>query len=157
MPLSSYFTGAAGAGAAACGAGAYAGIPLTHRDYAQSCVVVTGHPKDGSINLDWNGIARPNQTIVIYMGLLGLPVLCQQLVAHGLPPSTPAAIVQQGTTSRQKVVTGTLETLPERAAEAKTKPPTLIIVGEVVRRHDKLAWFRPEPEEGSSFVTGEEA
>jgi uroporphyrin-III C-methyltransferase/precorrin-2 dehydrogenase/sirohydrochlorin ferrochelatase len=142
---------------AASGVSSYAGIPLTHRDYAQSCVFVTGHLKDGSINLDWNGIARPNQTIVIYMGLLGLPVLCQQLVAHGLPPATPAAIVQQGTTSRQKVVTGTLETLPERAAEAQMKPPTLIIVGEVVRLHDKLAWFRPEPEEGSSFVTGEEA
>jgi uroporphyrin-III C-methyltransferase / precorrin-2 dehydrogenase / sirohydrochlorin ferrochelatase len=137
---------------AASGVSAYAGIPLTHRDYAQSCVFVTGHLKDGNVNLDLSGIAKTNQTIVIYMGLLGLPALCQELVKHGLPLTTPAAIVQQGTTIKQKVVTGTLETLPAQAVEAQLKPPTLIIVGEVVKLHDKLAWFKPELEEGSSFV-----
>jgi len=138
---------------AATGVSSYAGIPLTHRDYAQSCVFVTGHLKDGSVNIDLTGIAKTNQTIVIYMGLLGLPTLCQELVAHGLPITTPAAIVQQGTTYQQKVVTGTLETLPELAVNAKMKPPTLIIVGEVVKLHDKLAWFKPEPiEGGSDFV-----
>ena len=137
---------------AASGVSAYAGIPLTHRDYAQSCAFVTGHLKDGSVNLDLSGIAKTNQTIVIYMGLLGLPQLCQELVKHGLPLSTPAAIVQQGTTIKQKVVTGTLETLPALAVEAHLKPPTLIIVGEVVKLHDKLAWFKPELGEGSSFV-----
>jgi uroporphyrin-III C-methyltransferase / precorrin-2 dehydrogenase / sirohydrochlorin ferrochelatase len=137
---------------AASGVSAYAGIPLTHRDYAQSCVFVTGHLKDGNVNLDLSGIAKTNQTIVIYMGLLGLPQLCGELAKHGLPLSTPAAIVQQGTTFKQKVVTGTLETLPALAVEARLKPPTLIIVGEVVKLHDKLAWFEPELEEGSSFV-----
>ena len=138
---------------AATGVSSYAGIPLTHRDYAQSCVFVTGHLKDGSVNIDLTGIAKTNQTIVIYMGLLGLPTLCKELVAHGLPITTPAAIVQQGTTYQQKVVTGTLETLPELAVGAKMKPPTLIIVGEVVKLHDKLAWFKPEPiEGGSDFV-----
>ncbi len=137
---------------AASGVSSYSGIPLTHRDYAQSCVFVTGHLKDGNVNLDLSGIAKTNQTIVIYMGLLGLPQLCQELVKHGLPVTTPAAIVQQGTTVKQKVVTGTLETLPTLAVDAQLKPPTLIIVGEVVKLQEKLAWFKPELEEGSSFV-----
>ncbi|HCA27085.1 MAG TPA: siroheme synthase, partial [Betaproteobacteria bacterium] len=135
---------------AASGVAAYAGIPLTHRDYAQSCVFVTGHLKDGSINLDWEGITRANQTIVIYMGLLGLPVLCEELVKHGLPCATPAAIVQQGTTLNQRVIIGTLETLPAAAKTAQMKPPTLIIVGEVVRLHDKLAWFMPEEQSAAA-------
>lgn len=128
---------------AASGVAAYAGIPLTHRDYAQSCIFVTGHLKDDSIDLDWSVLARPNQTIVIYMGLLGLPILCQQLMNHGLTPDTPAAIIQQGTTQNQKIVTGKLDTLPELAVANNLKAPTLIIVGNVVRLHDKLAWFNP--------------
>lgn len=135
---------------AASGVASYAGIPLTHRDYAQSCVFVTGHLKDGTMDLDWNALARPNQTIVIYMGLLGLPVLCKELMANGLPPSTPAAIVQQGTTINQKVVTGTLETLPKITIEAKLKAPTLIIVGQVVKLHEKLSWFHTEGAQHSS-------
>jgi uroporphyrin-III C-methyltransferase/precorrin-2 dehydrogenase/sirohydrochlorin ferrochelatase len=132
---------------AASGVASYAGIPLTHRDYAQSCVFVTGHLKDNSMDLDWDALARPNQTIVIYMGLLGLPVLCRELAAHGLPASTPAAIVQQGTTAHQRVVVGTLETLPALTVEAKLKPPTLIIVGNVVKLQHKLAWFEASGEE----------
>lgn len=128
---------------AASGVACYAGIPLTHRDYAQSCIFVTGHLKNNKIDLDWQALARPQQTIVIYMGLLGLPVLCKQLIAHGLPASTPAAIIQQGTTPKQRVVTGALETLPKLAAHANLTPPTLIIVGEVVKLHQKLAWFEP--------------
>ena len=131
---------------AASGVASYAGIPLTHRDYAQSCVFVTGHLKDDSINLDWDALARPNQTVVIYMGLLGLPILCRELISHGLPAATPVAIVQQGTTVRQRVLVGTLETLPALATEAKFKPPTLIIVGNVVKLREKLAWFRTEAE-----------
>jgi uroporphyrin-III C-methyltransferase/precorrin-2 dehydrogenase/sirohydrochlorin ferrochelatase len=134
---------------AASGVAAYAGIPLTHRECAQSCVFVTGHLRDNTINLDWEGLVRPDQTIVIYMGLHGLDVLCKELVAHGLSSRMPAAIVQQGTTRNQKVVTGTLETLPQRALEANLKPPTLIIVGEVVRLREKLAWFNPEPGNGA--------
>lgn len=131
---------------AASGVASYAGIPLTHRDHAQSCVFVTGHLKDGSMDLDWDALARPHQTIVIYMGLLGLPILCRELVRHGLPESTPAAIVQQGTTLNQRVLTGTLAFLPALVAGAKLKPPTLIIVGSVVTLHDKLAWFGTEPD-----------
>jgi uroporphyrin-III C-methyltransferase/precorrin-2 dehydrogenase/sirohydrochlorin ferrochelatase len=128
---------------AALGAAAYAGIPLTHRDYAQSCVFVTGHLKDGSMDLDWSALARPRQTIVVYMGLLGLPLLCRKLIAHGLPRGTSAAVVQQGTTRTQRVVTGTLATLPARVAKAKLHAPTLIIVGDVVRLRERLNWFEP--------------
>lgn len=128
---------------AASGVAAYAGIPLTHRDYAQSCIFVTGHLKNNTIDLDWASLARTNQTIVIYMGLLGLQVLCEQLIAHGLPSTTSAAIIQQGTTQTQRIVTGTLETLPDLTVAAGLVAPTLIIVGEVVRLHRKLAWFEP--------------
>jgi uroporphyrin-III C-methyltransferase/precorrin-2 dehydrogenase/sirohydrochlorin ferrochelatase len=129
---------------AASGVSAYAGIPLTHRDHAQSCIFVTGHLKDGSMNLDWNALARPKQTIVVYMGLHGLATLCSELIAHGLPGDTPAAIVQQGTTRNQRVVTGTLATLPAIALAEELHAPTLIIVGGVVTLRKKLAWFNPE-------------
>ncbi len=130
---------------AACGVSSYAGIPLTHRDYAQTCVFTTGHLKDGTVALDWPALTRPNQTVVIYMGLVGLEVICQQLIAHGLPNTTPAAIVQQGTTIRQKVITGDLTNLYQLAHAAALKPPCLIIVGEVVKLKDKLSWFEPNP------------
>ncbi len=133
---------------AASGVSAYAGIPLTHRDHAQSCVFVTGHLKDGSMNLDWEALARPRQTIVVYMGLHGLDMLCAELVAHGLPETTPAAIVQQGTTPNQRVVCGTLATLPKIADAAKLQAPTLIIIGGVVSLREKLSWFEPERREG---------
>jgi uroporphyrin-III C-methyltransferase/precorrin-2 dehydrogenase/sirohydrochlorin ferrochelatase len=129
---------------AASGVSAYAGIPLTHRDHAQSCIFVTGHLKDGSMNLDWDALARPKQTIVVYMGLHGLATLCKELVAHGLPGTTPAAIVQQGTTKNQRVITGTLATLPGIAEVEQLHAPTLIIVGGVVTLRKKLAWFNPE-------------
>ena len=128
---------------AASGVSAYAGIPLTHRDHAQSCIFVTGHLKDGSMNLDWSALARPRQTIVVYMGLHGLEILCSELVAHGLPGFTPAAIVQQGTTQNQRVVCGTLATLPKIAEAEKLQAPTLIIVGGVVTLREKLSWFKP--------------
>ena len=129
---------------AALGVASYAGIPLTHRDHAQACVFVTGHLKDGSMSLDWAALARPRQTVVVYMGLLGLPVLCGKLIEHGMPAGTPAAIVQQGTTRSQRVVTGTLQTLPGLASSAQLRPPTLIIVGGVVKLRQRLAWFDPE-------------
>jgi uroporphyrin-III C-methyltransferase/precorrin-2 dehydrogenase/sirohydrochlorin ferrochelatase len=128
---------------AALGVAAYAGIPLTHRDLAQSCVFVTGTLKDGSMDLDWSALARPRQTIVVYMGLPGLPVLCARLIAHGLAARTPAAIVQQGTAATQRVVTGTLASLPQRAARAALHGPTLVIVGSVVRMRARLNWFTP--------------
>ena len=126
---------------AALGVAAYAGIPLTHRDHAQSCLFVAGHLQDGSMDLDWPALARPRQTIVVYMGLPGLPVLCAQLIAHGMKPTTPAAVVQQGTYETQRVITGTLKSLPRRAADATLHGPTLIIVGGVVRLRDRLNWF----------------
>ncbi len=128
---------------AALGVAAYAGIPRTHRDYAQSCLFVTGNLKDGTLDLDWPALVRPRQTVVIYMGFANLPALCEQLVAHGLDPGTPAAIVQRGTTLGQRVVTGRVESLAARALEAGLRPPTLIVVGEVVRLRDSLAWFEP--------------
>ncbi|RTL48763.1 MAG: uroporphyrinogen-III C-methyltransferase [Rhodocyclaceae bacterium] len=125
---------------AAAGVAAYAGIPLTHRDHAQSCVFVTGHLKDGSMDLDWAGLARPKQTVAIYMGLTGLPYLCEKLIEHGLPADWPAAIVQQGTTPQQRTVVGTLATLPRLTEEAGLRAPTLILVGQVVTLRQKLAW-----------------
>ncbi len=126
---------------AANGCSSYAGIPLTHRDYAQSCVFVTGHLKDGSVDLNWKALAHPHQTVVFYMGLHGAPTLCKEMVAHGLPASTPVALVEQGTTPQQRVLIATLDTLLDVIKNEEIKPPTLIIVGEVVTLHDKLKWF----------------
>lgn len=126
---------------AAAGCASYAGIPLTHRDHAQSCLFVTGHLKDGKVDLDWQALTRLQQTVVIYMGLVGMPYICQQLIRHGLPESHPIAIVSQGTLSQQQVITGTLATLPERVAASSVKPPTLIIIGTVVSLRERLAWF----------------
>jgi len=129
---------------AAAGVASYAGMPLTHRDYAQSVAFVTGHLKENTFNMNWEGIARHDQTIVIYMGLKGLPLLCDALIKHGLTADTPAAIIQHGTLPTQRVVTGTLTTLPELAAAAGLKAPTLIIVGNVVKLREKLGWYQPE-------------
>lgn len=128
---------------AAAGCAAYAGIPLTHRDYVQSCTFVTGHLKDGTVNLNWEALAHKGQTIVFYMGLHGVKEICKQLVAHGLDSSTPAALVEKGTTPQQQVHIGNLETLPAIVDNTEILPPTLIIVGDVVKLHDKLAWFEP--------------
>ena len=129
---------------AASGCAAYAGIPLTHRDYAQSCIFVTGHLKDGSIDLDWENLAKPAQTIVFYMGLHSIPVLSRELVTHGLPKTTPVALVQQGTTHKQRVYIETLDSLQDLAEREQLKPPTIIIVGEVVSLQEKLSWFGME-------------
>ncbi len=129
---------------AASGCASYAGIPLTHRDHAQSCTFVTGHLKDDTINLNWAQLAAPNQTIVIYMGLIGLEKICQSLIAHGSPSDLPIALIQQGTTRQQRVITGTLATMPVIIAGLTIKPPTLIIIGTVVTLHDKLSWYHSQ-------------
>lgn len=126
---------------AAAGCAAYAGIPLTHRDYAQSVRFVTGHLKDNSCNLPWSDLVAPGQTLVFYMGLVGLPLICKELISHGRDAKTPAALVQQGTTRQQRVFTGTLADLPQLVSEHEVHAPTLVIVGEVVRLREKLAWF----------------
>ncbi|MDO8774645.1 MAG: uroporphyrinogen-III C-methyltransferase [Burkholderiaceae bacterium] len=143
---------------AACGVSTYAGIPLTHRDYAQTCLFVTGHLKerpggrqaadpqaDVVADLDWPALIRPRQTVVIYMGLSGLTDICRQLMAHGAAPELPIAIVQDGTIASQRVLTGTLADLPAKVATSGLTSPCLIIVGEVVRLHDALAWYPPLP------------
>jgi uroporphyrin-III C-methyltransferase/precorrin-2 dehydrogenase/sirohydrochlorin ferrochelatase len=123
------------------GASAYTGIPLTHRDCARSVVFATGHLKDGSADLDWDALARPRQTVVIYMGVTRLAEICRELVAHGASPDLPAAVIERATTERQRVVTGTLTTLPDDAAAAGVHPPALIVVGEVVKLRTNLDWL----------------
>lgn len=120
----------------ALGASAYTGIPLTHRDYAQGCVFVTGHRKDGSYTLDWAVVARPHQTVVIYMGIGALEGIASALIEHGRAPETPTAVVRHATLPKQKVVVGTLSNIAERASAAGIAPPALIIVGEVVSLYD---------------------
>jgi len=128
---------------AALGSSAYAGIPLTHRDYAQACVFVTGHLKNDSTDLNWNLLVQPFQTVVIYMGLRALPTICSELIKHGLPADKPAALVQKATTSEQKVLVGTLTTLPAIVEQAEVTLQSLIIIGDVVKLQQKLAWFDP--------------
>ena len=138
---------------AANGVSSYAGIPLTHRDYAQACLFITGHlkanqdltkgAKELTLDLDWVAMSRPHQTVVIYMGLVSLKEICEKLIEHGVAATMPVAVVQQGTTQRQKVVTATLADLAEKVAEAGLKPPCLTIVGEVVKLREKLNWFNP--------------
>lgn len=129
---------------AAAGCASYAGIPLTHRDHAQSCLFVTGHLKDGSVDLNWDALCHPGQTVVVYMGLTGLESICREMIRHGLKGTTPAALIQQGTTLNQRVIAATLDSLADAVAAANVKAPTLLIVGSVVTLHDKLAWFDPD-------------
>jgi uroporphyrin-III C-methyltransferase/precorrin-2 dehydrogenase/sirohydrochlorin ferrochelatase len=126
---------------AAAGAASFAGIPLTHRDYAQSCIFVTGHLKNGSALLDWPSLARPNQTIAVYMGVGGLGAICDGLIAHGLAAATPAALVEKATLPEQRVIEGTLASLPGIARESRVRAPAMLIVGEVVRLRARLDWF----------------
>jgi uroporphyrin-III C-methyltransferase/precorrin-2 dehydrogenase/sirohydrochlorin ferrochelatase len=130
---------------AAAGCAAYAGIPLTHRDYAQSLTLVTGHCKGETDKVDWDLLARPGQTVVFYMGLGHLENILTQLTARGVPTSRAAAIIEQGTRATQRVITGTLEDLAHKAREALIESPALLIVGEVTRLHDALHWFNTTP------------
>lgn len=131
---------------AASGCSTYSGIPLTHRDYSQAAIFVTGHLKDGTININWDMLSHANQTVVFYMGLQGIQVICDQLVAHGRDIKTPAALIEKGTTPEHKVYIGDLSSLPDLVKRHNVKAPTLIIVGEVVDLHHKLHWFKPEGE-----------
>jgi len=126
---------------AANGCAAYAGIPLTHRDHAQSCVFVTGHEKDGELNLNWESLIQPRQTVVLYMGLSSIAAITGGFISHGADPATPAAIIENGTRAGQRVITGTLASLTDKTTEAGVKSPALIIIGGVVTLRDKLSWF----------------
>jgi uroporphyrin-III C-methyltransferase/precorrin-2 dehydrogenase/sirohydrochlorin ferrochelatase len=132
---------------AAVGCAAYAGIPLTHRDHAQACVFVTGHGKNGELDLNWNTLIQPRQTVVVYMGLSSLPLITGGFVTNGADPETPAAVVENGTREGQRVITGTLASLPGKTAKAKIESPALIIVGSVVTLRDKLSWFAETKQE----------
>ncbi|HBR95919.1 MAG TPA: uroporphyrinogen-III C-methyltransferase [Gammaproteobacteria bacterium] len=131
---------------AASGCATYSGIPLTHRDHSQACIFVTGHLKDGTSDLNWDMLANEQQTVVFYMGLQGVDVICRELIAHGRKATTPAALIQQGTTPSHRVLIGDLNSLPALVRSNDVRAPTLIIVGEVVSLHEKLKWFRPGEE-----------
>ncbi|WP_081949094.1 uroporphyrinogen-III C-methyltransferase [Litchfieldella xinjiangensis] len=139
---------------AASGCAAYAGIPLTHRDHAQSVRFITGHLRSGDCNLDWPTLARPGQTLVFYMGLGSVSIIRDQLVAHGLPSETPLALIEQGTTARQRVHVGNLAELPASLEQDTIKPPTLIIVGGVVSLQAKLAWFDSREAYSQGWIEG---
>jgi len=132
---------------AANGCAAYAGIPLTHRDHAQACVFVTGHEKNGELNLNWESLIQPRQTVVLYMGLSSMGAITHGFLSHGANPKTPAAVIENGTRAGQRVITGTLESLQDKAAQADVISPALIIVGSVVSLREKLSWFANRPKD----------
>ena len=127
---------------AASGCAAYAGIPLTHRDFAHTCVFATGHLRDSNVDLDWEALAHAQQTLIFYMGLQGLERICLQLVAHGLSADTPAALITHGTLPQQRVVVGNLGNITRLVEASNVTPPTLLVVGKVVNLHKKLSWYR---------------
>jgi uroporphyrin-III C-methyltransferase len=126
---------------AANAASAYAGIPLTHRGMVRACTMVSGHLTEGEVDLDWEALARPGQTIVIYMGVAAIGVICERLIAHGLDRATPAVAVRNASIATQSTLVGTVADLPERIARAQMKPPAIVIIGEVVRLRERLEWF----------------
>jgi uroporphyrin-III C-methyltransferase/precorrin-2 dehydrogenase/sirohydrochlorin ferrochelatase len=129
--------GITAANAAAC----YAGIPLTHRDHAQSVRFLTGHTRDGKLGHRWETFLSETETLVFYMGLVGLPIICEQLQAHGRSADTPIALVEKASTAAQRVISGTLGTMTAIVERERPEPPTLIIIGDVVRLAGKLAWY----------------
>lgn len=124
----------------ALGASAYGGIPLTHRDHAQSCIFITAHGKDGSLELDWKNLIRPAQTVVIYMGLANLENLGKKFIANGASDNVPVALIEKATQPEQRIVIGTLGNIYAKANDAKIKGPAIIIIGDVVKLHSKLKW-----------------
>ena len=133
---------------AASGCSAYAGIPLTHRDHAQSCLFVTAHGRNGIVDLDWKQIVRPRQTVAVYMGLRILPELTAAFLAHGVDPDMPVAVVEKGTRPGQRVVTGTISDIAEKVRNAEFTGPAMIIIGTVVTLREKLSWYLPEENAG---------
>jgi uroporphyrin-III C-methyltransferase/precorrin-2 dehydrogenase/sirohydrochlorin ferrochelatase len=132
---------------AASGCAAYAGIPLTHRDYAHSCVFVSGHDVqdlEKDVEYDWQRLTAPGQTIVFYMALGQIEIICRKLRSHGLPETTPAALVANGTTREQEILRGTIATLADIVAARRPRPPALLIVGEVAGLSERLGWFHSD-------------
>ncbi|RUR32953.1 uroporphyrinogen-III C-methyltransferase [Vreelandella andesensis] len=139
---------------AASGCAAYAGIPLTHRDHAQSVRFVTGHLQHGECKLDWQALTCSGQTLVFYMGLSNLEAICQALIDHGLAPNTPLALIEQGTTQHQRTHIGSLQQLPEAFRQGVIKPPSLVIIGSVVSLHATLSWFEANGADAVGFDEG---
>lgn len=138
----------------------YAGISVTHREYAESFAVVTAHDKsqDGKPMLDWEGLVRGVDTIAFYMGVGNLPFICENLIAHGKPSSTPVILIQWGTFGRQKTLQGTLADISAKVAEAKFSNPAIILVGDVISLREKISWFEKKPLYGRQILlarTGE--
>ena len=142
---------------AASAASAYAGVPLTHRGIVRACTLVSGHLMDGRVDLDWVALARPGQTIAVYMGVAAIGIICERLIAHGLNSATPAVAVRNASIATQCTVVGTLADLPDRMARAELEPPVIVIIGEVVRLRDRLEWFGHsrgiDEEAGNSVLT----
>jgi uroporphyrin-III C-methyltransferase/precorrin-2 dehydrogenase/sirohydrochlorin ferrochelatase/uroporphyrin-III C-methyltransferase len=136
---------------AAAGCSAYSGIPLTHRGLNHGVRFITGHQQnDETLNIDWDKVADPDCTLVVYMGLANLQTICAELVRAGLSPSTPAAAVHGGTTGHQQKVIATLSNLADAVASAALKSPVTVIIGEVVTLSDQLNWFQPADGENRS-------
>ncbi|MFB2799823.1 uroporphyrinogen-III C-methyltransferase [Shewanella seohaensis] len=140
---------------AASGTSAYAGIPLTHRDYAQGVTFITGHCQLESRPMDWQGYANPNNTLVVYMGILNAGIIRQGLIDAGRSPQTPVAIVSKATTQSQQRFIGQLDSLEQLAADPQLQMPALMIIGEVVALADSLNWFQPKGEGESALDTAD--
>ena len=126
---------------AANGCAAYAGIPLTHRDHAQSCIFITGHTKDGKLDLNWDTLIQTGQTVVVYMGLNSLPQFLSLYLNYGGDSDTLAAVVDNGTRVEQRVITGNIGNLVKKVEKAEFSGPAIIIIGSVVKLRQKLAWY----------------
>ncbi|WP_027417595.1 uroporphyrinogen-III C-methyltransferase [Aneurinibacillus terranovensis] len=126
---------------------AYAGIPVTHREYGTTFAMVTGHDKsiDGRPSIHWPSLARGIDTIAFYMGVSNLPYICEQLIMHGKSPETPIALIRWGTMGRQQTLEGTLETIVKKVAESDFTNPAIIIVGEIVTLREKIKWYEKKP------------
>lgn len=122
---------------------AYAGIPLTSRDYSTAFIAVTGHEHNEKERpqVDWSLLARLDATLVVFMGILSLRSICEELLRYGRSPNTPVAVIRWGTTMEQETITGTLATIADQVEQTRLRPPGLIVIGEVVRLREKLAWF----------------
>jgi uroporphyrin-III C-methyltransferase len=138
------------------GCAAYAGIPLTHRGLAHSVRFITGHlATEGSLELDWDGLADPETTLVVYMGLTNLAVICEQLISHGLAPDTPAAAINQGTRPQQRTVHAVLKDLADAVEHAHLVGATLLVIGKVAGLAQDLEWFNPERIEDGEADSGD--